>query len=113
MAREKNPKTPPREKPLHPVECEKRTGHRTSRTVARRELTMSDYPFMSYEWIVCPTCGVQFVKVRVMTEGGPRNMVIRHAVVSNSILEDMGRHVDWMSGNRREEDEEMVDSHDS
>lgn len=111
MAREKNPKPEPRAKPLHPIECKKRTDHKFVRTVAREELTIIDYPFMLYEWVVCPSCGLQRIKVKIITEGGPRSIIIEHAVVSTDILEDISRHVDWMSGNRLEEDDRAGEQH--
>lgn len=99
------PSSKTRSKPLHPVECEKRTEHATRRILAQRTLTLSEYPFMDYVWYVCPTCGLQWIKIKVMHETGTKTLTIDYAIVNETILEDVGRHANWMSGNRREEDE--------
>lgn len=40
-----------------------------------------------------------------MHETGTKTLTIDYAIVNETILEDVGRHANWMSGNRREEDE--------
>jgi hypothetical protein len=48
------------------------------------------------------------VKVEDMVTGmGVHTMRIQHAVVSNDIYEDIGQHIRWMTGERREEDGNM------